>query len=403
MEAVVFKNQGEMDVRAMTTFGVSSKVNKNPIGFFGTGLKYAISILIRNEVDFKVFIGKDIYSFEKKEIDMRGKAINLVLMNGAELPFSTDLGKNWELWQAFRELYCNALDENGNVSLIESPEPEDDTTQIIVEDKRFHELYFNRHSIVLEKKGELLLDSPEMQIFNRPSKSAYYRGVRVFDFDIPSKYTYNVLEEHELTEDRTMKNQNYFMSRIAMLSAQLVDEATVSNILTASGDFMESHFNFNLLGWNEHMCSDVFFQKMEALYNENQDSFNVSAKHFYMEKAAKKSARVREKHDMNEVEQMQMDKAMAIVRKVYPEVDRYKILVVKDLGQKTMALADSALMTMIFSKRIFAHGTKYLVSTIIEEYFHLFTGHADETRALQTYLFDQITTFIEQYVIREPI
>lgn len=34
---IVFKNKGLIDLRALTTFGVSSKVSENPIGIFGTG------------------------------------------------------------------------------------------------------------------------------------------------------------------------------------------------------------------------------------------------------------------------------------------------------------------------------------------------------------------------------
>jgi hypothetical protein len=44
---VVFENPGEIDAAAIRTFGVSVKEGENPIGFFGTGLKYAIAILLR--------------------------------------------------------------------------------------------------------------------------------------------------------------------------------------------------------------------------------------------------------------------------------------------------------------------------------------------------------------------
>ena len=36
---IVFENPGEIDVAAISTFGVSVKETDNPIGFFGTGLK----------------------------------------------------------------------------------------------------------------------------------------------------------------------------------------------------------------------------------------------------------------------------------------------------------------------------------------------------------------------------
>ena len=44
---IVFENPGEIDIRSISTFGVSVKEGDNPIGFFGTGLKYAIVVLLR--------------------------------------------------------------------------------------------------------------------------------------------------------------------------------------------------------------------------------------------------------------------------------------------------------------------------------------------------------------------
>ena len=44
---VIFENPGEIDPLAIRTFGVSVKEGDNPIGFFGTGLKYALAILLR--------------------------------------------------------------------------------------------------------------------------------------------------------------------------------------------------------------------------------------------------------------------------------------------------------------------------------------------------------------------
>lgn len=47
MSKLYFLNNGEFDVSAMLTFGVSAKESDNPIGQFGTGFKYAIAIILR--------------------------------------------------------------------------------------------------------------------------------------------------------------------------------------------------------------------------------------------------------------------------------------------------------------------------------------------------------------------
>lgn len=45
---IIFRNAGTIDPKSITTFGVSSKENPGAIGFFGTGLKYALAILLRH-------------------------------------------------------------------------------------------------------------------------------------------------------------------------------------------------------------------------------------------------------------------------------------------------------------------------------------------------------------------
>ena len=55
---IVHSTPGLIDLRAFTTFGVNSKPNsKNPIGYFGTGLKYAVAVLARHKCPVTVWIG----------------------------------------------------------------------------------------------------------------------------------------------------------------------------------------------------------------------------------------------------------------------------------------------------------------------------------------------------------
>ena len=44
---VSFITPGQIDLENVFTFGISAKESDNPIGFFGTGLKFAIATLLR--------------------------------------------------------------------------------------------------------------------------------------------------------------------------------------------------------------------------------------------------------------------------------------------------------------------------------------------------------------------
>lgn len=107
---IIFKNKGAIDVRAIKILGVSVKKD-NAIGFFGTGLKYAIAICLREGCPLSIWSGGEEYSFTTKKVAITGQDFDVVCMNGEELGFTTELGKTWKLWQAFRELYCNCTDE----------------------------------------------------------------------------------------------------------------------------------------------------------------------------------------------------------------------------------------------------------------------------------------------------
>lgn len=103
------------------------------------------------------------------------------------------------------------------------------------------------------------------------------------------------------------------------------------------------------------------------------------------------------------VEKKQLDRAVDICKRVFPQIQQFEIIVTIDLGKQTYALANFPTRQIVLSKRCFQLGTKFLVSTLIEEYKHLETGYGDCTRELQTHLFDTIANLIENHVICEPI
>ena len=118
MPSIFFSNPGHMDILAATTLGVNAKTNDSPIGYFGTGLKYAIATLLRHNHEIVISIGDTYYTFFSTPMKSRNKSYHLVEMriNGDErrpLGFTTDLGKNWGIREAYRELYSNMLDEEG--------------------------------------------------------------------------------------------------------------------------------------------------------------------------------------------------------------------------------------------------------------------------------------------------
>ena len=85
---VCFVNRGTIDPRSITTFGVNSKEGGNPIGFFGTGLKYAIAVLLRLGHEVTLYSDAKKYVFGVEETKIRNDQFRIVTMNGAPLAFT---------------------------------------------------------------------------------------------------------------------------------------------------------------------------------------------------------------------------------------------------------------------------------------------------------------------------
>jgi len=218
-----FTTPGSLDIRAITTFGMSAKpCTRSPIGQFGTGLKYAIAVILRHGGQVEMNIDGVEYVLYTKSDSFRGAEFSHVRMKRRSgllskwqyesLPFTTELGKHWKLWQAFRELQSNTLDENGSTSVhssTQTPSPlVSGQTVIRVIGEGFAEIAEGEESVFLQESRAVLYEGErDLQILEGESQHLYYRGIRVCDLEKPSRHTYNFLTDMTLTEDRTLASQ----------------------------------------------------------------------------------------------------------------------------------------------------------------------------------------------------
>jgi hypothetical protein len=210
---LLFSNPGLIDLRAALTFGVSAKEKDNPIGQFGTGLKYAIACTLRAGGRFVLYRGLERHELSIGELETRGKTFSVVQLDGEGLGFTTHLGSHWEPWQVFRELACNALDEGGGVRQVGEERCREDHTTICVEGwSELEAQYGMRDGIILPKdRVEPLARSPGwIAVYPRLQPfgdSVYNRGVRAGELEKNSfRWTYDLESGVSLTEDRTFKS-----------------------------------------------------------------------------------------------------------------------------------------------------------------------------------------------------
>jgi hypothetical protein len=218
---IVFQNEGLMPLEAATTFGINVKLGENPIGFFGTGLKYAIAVTLRLGGKFRLFLGETEYEFYTKDSDFRGKEFGFIRMKKRKsllgkwsyekLAYTTELGKHWEPWMAVREIESNTRDESGISYEYSSPYsvakqmfPRTNRTVIMIECPEMEEAYEDLETI-FRPEQKLLAEIGPLKIYKGNSNYIFFRGLRVTDLHKPSIFTYDFDLGVTLTEDRTSR------------------------------------------------------------------------------------------------------------------------------------------------------------------------------------------------------
>lgn len=261
--AIVHRTPGLLDIRSITVAGLSAKPNStNPIGQFGTGLKYSISTLVRLGASLRIYIGLVEYEFTTKRGEFRGQDYGALVMkrrkpgllrtNAIELPFTTNYGKFWEPWMVFRELHSNTLDEGGITD--ELPEESRSTsgygqegfTTIVVEFDAYAEAYDKRDEVFLPSglREQTPTDTAVQILPAGEEPLIYYRGLRVWKAPKPTLRTYNLLAHTPLTEDRTLSGDFYARYYLAQAVAQSDDAELIEDVLTAEEDVWEHNLEF---------------------------------------------------------------------------------------------------------------------------------------------------------------
>lgn len=254
--AIVFETPGLLDLRSLTMMGVSAKPRStNPIGSFGTGMKYAVAALMRLGTPPTIYVGRNRYDFVKIEGEFRDVPVEMIELIGPydrrELPYTTGYGARWEPWMVYRELESNTIDEGGKTYFVEGDTTWDgfrDCTRIVVDSEALIECHEKRDEVFLPDATRVagsILDDEKVEVFAAPSRYLYWRGLRVYTLPKPARRTYNLLVPLDLTEDRTLKDPWSASYWIAQHVQQSEDTALVLDVLYATKDDYESDLPYS--------------------------------------------------------------------------------------------------------------------------------------------------------------
>lgn len=289
---LVFKTPGLIPLDAFATFGVNSKPNTpTPIGFFGTGLKYAVAIVLRLGGTFRLFRGEDEYEFYVSRKEFRGKDFDFVRMRkrtlmgkwgrSTKLPFTLELGKNWDAWMAVRELESNTRDEGGDSWVVHNDATwgrmvTQNHTVIVIE---WHEMEtaYEDGTIFLDKsRKKIATESAHVEIYSGQSPYVYMNGIRVMKPDRPCAFTYNVTRPLELTEDRSPKSTFLVGYYILEALQKMTEETDLDDLFRLDdGKYYETTLAFDEV--NLHQPNEQYKRRLAYAAEYGSGAFSRAA------------------------------------------------------------------------------------------------------------------------------
>lgn len=249
MDYLKISNDGEIDIKAFEKIGISTKKNDDSkIGEFGSGLNYAIAWLIRNKIDIKVYSGLMDIEFGIVTSSFRNTHADFITINGRETSFCVDMGGDvWEPWMVIREIYCNALDEDGSSTVTISEEEikkEYNKTNFYIQiTEEIKEVIENWDDYYSFKRKDLLYTGEGFKIYTGNSKKliVYRKGIKCYEYNRPCVFHYDI-DNLEINESRIVKDSWTMDYEIAKILATKLPEGLVDQLLYG---IKETH-EFNL-------------------------------------------------------------------------------------------------------------------------------------------------------------
>lgn len=275
MRWIRITNQGLVDPQALSLMGVSTKSDDGKtIGMFGSGNKYALALLLRQNIPFMIFSGNKPIEVETKTIEFRGTEHQQIYIDGQQTSLTTSMGPHWEPWYALREIYANALDEgDATLSIVNTAEPlEDKTTIYIGETAEFMELFNKPERYLLGLANRTVLDScqthyGEVTFYEGlPGEFVCYRkGIRIMPKNkFQSLWSYD-FERIEINESRTYKYEHAVKERIASALAVCENKSIIKEYLTNRSSKYE-----NVLYWGNSYVNDKLSQAWHVLLHRQR-------------------------------------------------------------------------------------------------------------------------------------
>lgn len=425
---IKISNQGLLNIKLMTLMGGTTKENQpEKIGFFGTGGKYLMSYMARNDLSLRLFVGKKEVKIEAKPENVGGVDFKIIHIDGKETSITDKMGRDWKPWYILREVWSNALDEGkpkrslvSNVSGVENR-----TTFFLEADVEFLNVWNNWTKYFIQDLEPLhVQDGFKLYSGNSDTLKIYKQGVLVsekkvdggsiFSYDI-DKCNINELRELLDTADALIYKTVTQLDSKKMVTYFL--ENCNEKVYEGGMDYDWGWYKGFNETWKDAIGNAKLIHK-EALDKIKAREVNIDttgtiviAKGLY--KALTKkfegigALRVANKNNeffeyLEPELELKIKQALTILEQcdywVHPELK----FIFGEFGNKTtMAEVSLDKKEILISNKFMQKSLFSIIAMLIEENEHFNTGLNDETRAFQQHFIDLFTqTLLAKHEIK---
>lgn len=287
-----FCNNGSISLLDIISMGDSSKRgDSSKHGTFDSGLKYAIALLLRNGLDIVIYDRKETYTFSTKEVTEGHKTKELITVTTSSdnkehvTGFAKNLGFNWELWMAFRELYSNMLDERGKMYLEDSNNNHSKfhDFDICVSVQVPQEILDEWSKYFISDSDRVVISNGSVTCFENSSGhlKLYKNGILIFeDEDTPALYKYDY-KHASIDERRVLNKQGDFDYEVGRMISTTTDESFIVNMLTEvsnGNNYYEGGLNYSYLNRTWITEANKIHERGES-FNTIPSLFDEISKH----------------------------------------------------------------------------------------------------------------------------
>lgn len=263
---IIITNKGLIDPLALELIGASSKREDNStIGFFGSGAKYAIAGLLRNDIPFQVWRGETAVDFSVEDVSMRGNTYRRIMIDGRPTSLTTNMGPKWEKWMFIRELYANAIDEGGEMAITDDYQQfiAPDHTTIIIPDTSALDEVMDRQEYYFCRGRAIMHEDERIRIYEDIGAGGFYvKGILVSpDLKSMDGHGYQLMAgSYEISEDRILRN-DYAACRATLAAIFKIEDRKVVRRLVSRlrrPKTIECHLLNNFYSFDAVKTSDAW-------------------------------------------------------------------------------------------------------------------------------------------------